>query len=215
MRWWCGATVVAASFFVAQQSWHPSMTTTLSASRTSSSSDAADFFTCVHWYRPGHFCMRASAACVVSLPVFEIPEQVTSTIMVFPHTSGGEKVASSRSPSVSCVDPVNGVGRHDAHDPRDIPDLLSRNGAGPFTGNDIVDLHLPGMGMVADGTAGIDPDMVEAERPPVSFPVTRCFSATPANFGCGIPGQRPCLAIAINRYNGLVPGTVMVILYST
>jgi hypothetical protein len=61
---------------------------------------------------------------------------------------------------------VYGIRRHNTHDPRDIPDFLSSKGAGSCAFKNVVDLHLPGMDMVADGAARVDADVVKTHATP-------------------------------------------------
>jgi len=71
---------------------------------------------------------------------------------------------------VSRNNTVQGIGRHDAQDTRAVRDPHPGQDAGPLTGDDIMDLHLAGMGVVANLAARIDPDMVYAHPAP-------CFAA--------------------------------------
>jgi hypothetical protein len=68
--------------------------------------------------------------------------------------------------AVSCVDPVHPVRWHYPDDAGSVRDDTAFQRAGPVSRDHVMDLNLPGMGVVADSAAGIDPDMVEAEPAP-------------------------------------------------
>jgi hypothetical protein len=57
---------------------------------------------------------------------------------------------------------VYGIGSHNADNARLIGDIFSRKRAGTLACDYIMNLYLSGMGMVTDGTAGIDSNMMEA-----------------------------------------------------
>jgi hypothetical protein len=75
----------------------------------------------------------------------------------------GRECCQKEQPLVSGLDAVRLVSRHDSYNAGIVGDICSRKRAATITFEDIVDLHLPGMEMVADGTSGIDPYMVQAQ----------------------------------------------------
>jgi hypothetical protein len=85
------------------------------------------------------------------------------------HEWRGECCQQEHSP-VSGLDPVNLIGWHDPDNTRDVGDCCSRNRTGPGTFEHVMDLDHPRVGMVTDGTAGIDTNMVEADPAPGIFP---------------------------------------------
>jgi hypothetical protein len=95
----------------------------------------------------------------------DIPEQVTSTIMVSSYEWRRERCEQEQA-AVSCVDPVNLIRRHYPDYAGSVRDDTAFQRAGPASCDHVMDLNLPGMGVVADSAAGIDKDMMEAEPAP-------------------------------------------------
>jgi hypothetical protein len=114
-----------------------------------------------------------------------------------PSDEGWTEGRKQQEPLFSCNNPVHGIGRHDAHNPRDIPNILVPDRANTLSRKYIVDLHLAGMGVVANGAAGIDPDLVEADPAAGIVPGHQVPQRDSGKFRVGVPWQGFCLTIAV------------------
>ncbi len=106
----------------------------------------------------------------MSLSASAAQHGMVSFFMEHLHQRGRECCASRSSPWSPILDPMHLVSQHDSNNVGIVGDICSRKNAAPITCEDIVDLHLPGMDMIADGTDGIDPYMVQAHLAPGIFP---------------------------------------------
>jgi hypothetical protein len=104
----------------------------------------------------------------------------------------GRECSQQEQPLVSGLDAVHLISRHDSDNAGVIGDICSRKRAAPTASEDIVDLHLPGMDMVADDTAGIDPYMVQAHAPPGIIAGHQVPEKDTRKLRVGIPRQGFC-----------------------
>jgi hypothetical protein len=106
---------------------------------------------------------------------------------------------------VSGLDAVHLVSRHDADNAGVVGNNCSCKRTASIACEGIVDLHLPGMGVVTDGTAGIDPYMVQAYVPAALFSGHQVPEKDTGKFRVGIPRQG-FNSGSLSRYNnGIVP----------
>jgi hypothetical protein len=105
------------------------------------------------------------------------------------HQRGHERCQQEQ-PFVSGLDAVHPVGRHDPDNAVIVGDNCSRKRAASAASEDIMDLHLPGMGMVANGTTGIDPYMMQAQTSPGIFSCHQVPEKDPGKLRMWIPRQR-------------------------
>ena len=114
----------------------------------------------------------------------------------------GHKCCRREQTFISHLDAAHLIGRFDANDTCDTGQNGSRKGAGSFTDKDIVDLHLPGRGMVPDGAAGIDPYVMEAQPSPGIFSGNKVPEKNSGKLRVRVPWQgfwRDCLPLHGHR----------------
>jgi len=110
----------------------------------------------------------------------------------------GRKCSQQEQPPVSGLDAVHLVGRYNSDNTGIVEDICSRKRADPTASEDIVDLHLPGVDMVADCTAGIDLYMMQTHAPPGIFSRHQVPEKDTGKLRVGIPWY--------GFYNDFLPG---------